>query len=142
MFFSKVDAWIGKTLFIPPIIKLCQLTHQTQFALSRTFWFIAALDGFYRAETLFSFVLWGALSVVMMITATKRADSPAASFMLFRLLFLLFLILDLVNGAATGKWAGVEFWVLVLTAEYAATIRTIPPTELPQADVSGAPIGR
>ncbi len=46
-------------------------------------------------ETLFSSVLWGGMSVVMMITATKRADSPASSFMLFRLLFLLFLILDL-----------------------------------------------
>jgi hypothetical protein len=142
MFFEKVDAWVGKTFFIPPIIKLCQLTRQTQFAVSRLFWFIAALDGFYRAQTLFSSVLWGGMSVIMMITATKRADHPAASFMFFRLLFLLFLILDLVNGFATGKWAGVEFWVLVLTAEYAATIRTIPPTELPQADVSGAHIGR
>jgi hypothetical protein len=81
------------------------------------------------------------MSVIMMITATKRADRPAASFMLFRMLFLLFLILDIVNGATTGKWAGTEFWVLVLTAEYAATIRTIPPTELSQTDVSGAPIG-
>jgi hypothetical protein len=142
MFFEKLDAWVGKTLFIPPIIKLCQLTRQTQFAASRMFWFIAALDGFYRAQTLFSSILWGGMSVVMMITATKRADSPAASFMLFRMLFLLFLILDLVNGATTGKWAGTEFWVLVLTAEYAATIRTIPPTELSQGDVSGAPIGR
>lgn len=133
MFFAQVDAWIGKTLFIPPIIKLCQLTRQTQFAVSRLFWFIAALDGFYRAQTLFSSVLWGGMSVIMMITATKRADHPAASFMPFRLLFLLFLILDLVNGATTGKWAGTEFWVLVLTAEYAATIRTIPPVEVTEA---------
>ncbi len=130
MLFEKVDAWVGKTLFVPPIIKLCQLTRQTQFAVSRLFWFIAALDGFYRADTLFSSVLWGGLSVVMMITATRRADSPTGSFMLFRLLFLLFLVLDVLNGAATGEWAGVEFWILVLTAEYAATIRTIPPIAL------------
>lgn len=130
MLFEKVDAWVGKTFFIPPIIKLCQLTRQTQFAVSRLFWFIAALDGFYRAETLFSSVLWGGMSVIMMITATRRADRPAASFMFFRLLFLLFLVLDLLSGATTGRWAGVEFWVLVLTAEYANTIRTIPPTEL------------
>ena len=142
MFFAKLDAWIGKTLFIPPIIKLCQLTRQTQFAVSRLFWFIAALDGFYRADTLFSSILWGGLSVVMMITATKRADSPAASFMLFRLLFLLFLALDLLSGAMTGKWAGVEFWMFVLTAEYAATIRTIPPTELSKSGSVEAPIGR
>ncbi len=142
MLFEKVDAWVGKTLFIPPIIKLCQWTRQTQFAVSRLFWFIAALDGFYRADTLFSSILWGGMSVVMMITATMRADNPAASFMLFRLLFLLFLILDLLNGATTGRWAGVEFWVLVLTAEYAATIRTIPPTEVSRTGTSSAPIGR
>ena len=140
MFFAKVDAWVGKTFFIPPIIKLCQLTRQTQFAVSRLFWFIAALDGFYRADTLFSSILWGGMSVVMMITATKRADSPAASFMLFRLLFLLFLALDLLRGAMTGKWAGVEFWMFVLTAEYAATIRTIPPTELSKSGRSRLPL--
>ena len=142
MFFAKVDAWVGKTFFIPPIIKLCQLTRQTQFAVSRLFWFIAALDGFHRADTLFSSILWGGMSVVMMITATKRADSPAASFMLFRLLFLLFLALDLLSGVMTGKWAGVEFWMFVLTAEYAATIRTIPPTELSKSGSVEAPIGR
>ena len=142
MFFDKIDAWIGKTLFIPPIIKLCQLTRQTQFAVSRLFWFIAALDGFYRANTLFSSILWGGMSVVMMITATKRADRPTASFMLLRLLSLLFLVIDVTEAATTGKWAGVEFWVFVLIAEYAATIRTIPPTELSRTGASGAPIGR
>lgn len=129
MFFTKIDAWVGKTLFIPPIIKLCQVTRQSQFAVSRLFWFIAALDGFYRAETLFSSILWGGLSVFMMITATRRADSPTASFMFFRMLGLLFLVLGLVKAAAIGEWAGVEFWVLVLIAEYAATIRTVPPKE-------------
>ena len=50
--FTEIDHWIGRTLFVPLIIRLCQLTRQTQFALSRLFWFIAALDGFYRAERL------------------------------------------------------------------------------------------
>ncbi len=130
MFFAKIDAWIGKTLFISPIIKLCQVTRQTQFAVSRLFWFIAALDGFYRAETLFSSILWGGMSVFMMVTATKRADSPTASFMFFRLLSVGFLITDVVKGAVTSEWAGVELWVFVLIAEYAATIRTVPPSEL------------
>jgi len=129
MFFAKIDQWVGKTLFVPPIVKLCQVTRQTQFAVSRLFWFIAALDGFYRAETLFSSILWGGMSVLMMITATQRADSPTASFMFFRMLALLLLALDLIMAAASGKWAGVEFWVFVLIAEYAATIRHIPPKE-------------
>ena len=142
MFLAKIDAWVGKTFFIPPIIKLCQVTRQTQFAVSRLFWFIAALDGFYRAETLFSSILWGGMSVLMMITATKRADNPTASFMLFRMLGVLFLIIDVVKAAATGEWAGVEFWVFVLVAEYAATIRTVPPSELSKKGVVEAPRGR
>lgn len=129
MVFTEIDHWIGKTLFVPPIIKLCQLTRQSQFAVLRLFWFIAALDGFYRADTLFSSVLWGVLSLIMMITASRRADSPATSFMFFRLLGIVFLALDLMKGATAGEWAGAEFWCFVLIAEYAATIRTLPPRE-------------
>lgn len=126
---AKIDQWIGKTLFFPPIIKLCHLTRQSQFAVARLFWFIAALDGFYRAETLFSSILWGVVSVIMMVSAARRADQPTGSFMFFRLLAAAALILDLLLGAASGEWAGVEFWLFVLIAEYAAMIRTIPPRE-------------
>ena len=91
MSFAKIDHWIGKTLFVPPIIKLCQLTHQTQFAVSRLFWFIAALDGFYRAETLFGSILWGVMSIIMMVSAACRADRPTISFMFFRLLAVVML---------------------------------------------------
>jgi hypothetical protein len=45
------------------------------------------------------------------------------------MLALALLILDLAGGAVTGEWAGAEFWVFVLFAEYAAIIRTIPPRE-------------
>jgi hypothetical protein len=135
MSFAKIDHWIGRTLFVPPIIKVCQLTHQTQYAVSRLFWFIAALDGFYRAETLFGSILWGLLSIVMMVSAGWRADHPTNSFMFFRLLAAVMLVLDLVRGAATGEWAGFEFWIFVLVAEYAAIIRTIPPKESAKRDV-------
>jgi hypothetical protein len=138
MSFAIIDEWIGKTLFIPAIIKLCHLTGQTQYAVSRMFWFIAALDGFYRAETLFSSILWGGLSVVMMITATRRADSPTASFLLFRLMALTFLALDLLKAAVTGEWAGVEFWIFILFAEYAGTIRTLPPRNLSSRRITEA----
>ncbi len=95
----KSSLWIGETLFIPPIIKLWQVTRQSQFAVSRLFWFIAALDGFYHAETLLSMVLWGGMSVIMMITASRRADHPAASFLFFRMLGVAFLLFDLLKGA-------------------------------------------
>ena len=129
MKFEAIDLWIGKTLFVPPIVRFCQWTRQSQFAASRLFWFVAALDGLYRADTFFSALLFGGLSIVMMVTASLRADAPTRSSMWFRMLALLFLVLDVAAGAVTGKWAGTEFWVLVLIAEYAATIRTIPPLE-------------
>jgi hypothetical protein len=128
----ELDQWIGKTLFVPPIIKLCQLTRQSQFAVARLFWFIAALDGLYHAKTVFGAAIWAGMSVVMMVTAARRADSPTASFRSFRLLGLMLLVLDLLRGAATAVWAGTEFWFIVLIAEYASTIRTLPPIRKPQ----------
>jgi surface polysaccharide O-acyltransferase-like enzyme len=129
MLSAEADAWIGKTLFIPPIIKLCHLTRQTQYAVSRLFWFVAALDGFYRAETLFSSVLWGGVSVIMMIGAVRRADAPSPTFMWFRLLAVVMFLLALLKVAVTGEWGGAEFWIFILIAEYAATIRTLPPRD-------------
>lgn len=127
MFFAKIDEWVGKNLFLPPIIKFCQLTRQSQFACSRLFWFIAALDGFYRADTMISSIVWGGMSVIMMVTASQRADFPTQSFMFFRLLGIAFLLSDVVTSSLNGKWGGTEFWLFVLIGEYASTIRTIPP---------------
>ena len=133
MTLTSIDLWIGRTLFLPPIIKFCQLTHQSQFAVSRLFWFLAALDGFYRSDTLFSSILFGAMSVIMMLTASLRADMPTYSSRGFRLLTVALLILDIVMGITGGDWRGIEFWILVLIAEYAATIRTLPPREKKRA---------
>jgi hypothetical protein len=121
--------WVGTNLFAPGIIKLCQVTNQSQFAVSRLFWLIAALDGLYRAETLFGAILFGGLSLMMMVTASLRADSPTISFVWFRMAALVLLGLAILTGVRTGAWAGIEFWVFILIAEYAATIKTIPPQE-------------
>ena len=126
---TDIDVWIGKTLFAPPIIKFCQLTGQTQFAVSRLFWFIAALDQLRVAQTLGAQILAGIFCVVMMLTASLRADMPTQSLLWFRMLALALLVVDVAQGIATGHWLGVEFWILVLIAEYAGTIRTIPPSE-------------
>jgi hypothetical protein len=136
---TAIDAWFGKNLFVPPIIKLCQVTRQTQFAISRTFWFAAALNGFYRAETIASSVIWGLMSLFMMITAVRRADAPALSMMWFRLASLAFLAFDVVTSITRAKWAAPEFWVLVLFAEYAATIRSIPPRDTKSRNTRAAP---
>jgi hypothetical protein len=131
---AAVDNWIGKTLFLPLIIKLCQATRQTQYAVSRLFWFVVALDQLRLANTLGERVVAGVFSLVMMLTASLRADMPAVSMMWFRILAIVMLLLDVARSASTGEWKGVEAWLLILFAEYAATIRTIPPTETKRAE--------
>ena len=129
MSLTDIDVWIGKTLFAPPIIKFCQVTGQTQFAASRLFWFVAALDQLRVARTPGAQILAGLFCVLMMLTASLRADLPTRSSLWFRMLALVFLVQDVVRGVATRDWLGIEFWILVLIAEYAGTIRTIPPSE-------------
>jgi hypothetical protein len=126
---TAIDLWVGKTLFLPPIIKICQLTRQSQYAISRLLWFIVALDQLRLADTLGQQVIAGLFSLVMMITASLRADMPAFSMMWFRLLALVLLVLDIGHGVRSGEWAGIETWLIILFAEYAVTIRTIPPAD-------------
>ena len=123
------DVWIGKTLFVPPIIKFCQITRQSQFAASRLFWFVTALDQLRIASSLTSQIIAGLFSLFMMITASFRADMPAFSMRWFRMMALALLHLKVLSGLISGDWRGVEIWVLVLFAEYAATIGTIPPVD-------------
>ncbi len=113
----------------PPIIKLCQITRQSQFAMSRLFWFAAACDGLYRSETLVQTIFFGIICIVAMLTAALRADFPTQSMMPFRLFSVGLLIFDLMEGIAKGDLTGAEFWIFVLFAEYASTIRTIPPSQ-------------
>ncbi len=138
MTMNDIDAWIGKTLFLPPIIKFCQLTGQSQFAVSRLFWFIAALDQLRIAETLVSKIIAGLFSLFMMVSASFRADMPAFSMMWFRMMAVGFLVLDVAHGVSADQWKGVEIWIFVLFAEYAATIRTIPPTEVKKKSAARA----
>lgn len=129
MSMTHIDVWVGKTLFVPPIIRFCQATRQSQYAVSRLLWFVTALDQLRIATSLSSQIIAGLFSLFMMFTASLRADIPAFSMMWFRMMALILLLLDIFSGVVSGAWKGVEIWVLVLFAEYAATIHTIPPIE-------------
>ncbi|MFZ5707899.1 MAG: hypothetical protein ACOY5R_21790 [Pseudomonadota bacterium] len=124
-----LDVWIGKTLFVPPIVKFCQVTRQSQYAVSRLFWFITALDQLRIATSLTSQIIAGLFSLFMMFTASMRADIPAFSMRWFRMLALVMLLLDVGSSIFSGQWRGVEIWLLVLFAEYAATITNVPPAD-------------
>ena len=126
---TDIDVWVGKTLFVPPIIKFCQLTRQSQYAVSRLFWFVTALDQLRIATSLSSQIIAGLFSLFMMFTASFRADMPAFSMRWFRMMALALLLLDIGSGVMSHDWRGVEIWLFVLFAEYAATITTIPPAD-------------
>jgi len=138
MSLSTIDKWVGQTLFIPLIIKLCQASGQSQFAICRLFWFIVALDQLRIAETLTAQIVAGIFSILMMLSASLRADMPAYSMRGFRIIAMVLLALDVFHGVASGDWLGVEIWALILFAEYAATIRTIPPREERKAERANA----
>lgn len=126
---TEFDVWIGKTLFVPPIIKVCQITRQSQYAVSRLLWFVVALDQLRIATSLTSQIIAGLFSLFMMLSASFRADMPAFSMRWFRMMALVFLILDVVSSVGSGQWKGIEIWLLVLFAEYATTIDRLPPAE-------------
>ena len=125
----EFDIWVGKTLFVPPIIKFCQVTRQSQYAASRLLWFLVGLDQLRIASSLTSQIIAGLFSLFMMMTASLRADIPAFSMRWFRMMALLMLILAFFSGAVSRQWTGIEIWVLVLFAEYAATITNVPPAD-------------
>ncbi|MGC6330932.1 hypothetical protein [Rhizorhabdus sp. FW153] len=124
-----LDVWIGKTLFVPPIIKLCQMTRQSQYAVSQLFWFATALDQLRIATTLTAQIIAGVISVLMMFPASFLALTSAFSARWFRMLALVLLMLDVGASLFSGHWRGVETWLLVLFAAYAATITNVPPAE-------------
>ncbi len=125
----EFDAWIGRTLFVPPIIKFCQFTRQSQYAVSRLLWFFAALDLMRIATSLSSLIIAGVFSLFMMLSASLAADFRAFSMRWFRMMVLAMLVIDVVSRLPLENWNGVEVWLIVLFAEYAATITTIPPSE-------------
>tara|TARA_R110000787_G_scaffold208846_8_gene318938 strand:+ start:23182 stop:23634 length:453 start_codon:yes stop_codon:yes gene_type:complete len=128
----RVDAWLGKTLFHPPIILLCQQTRQSQYAIHRALWFFAAChatyyamaDGVGWAQSIF---LW-IFVIIMLVSASFDPDRPARSLFAIRLLFWVFFITGLIACAITSSVTdGTVRAVMILFAEYAATIKTIPP---------------
>jgi hypothetical protein len=135
---AAADRWIGKTLFVPPIIRFCQWSGWSQYVVHNYLYLIG--------------------SYLLLVAALNKGQSGAAEFFLALVLTVkigrnpeyegyesrfLRRFLILVNALhvlshATGKpmFLAGPTWdlscpvpVLWLTAEYARTIKTIPPLE-------------
>ncbi|AMK26123.1 MULTISPECIES: hypothetical protein [Sphingobium] len=139
---SRLDVWLGTTLFHPPIILVCQLTRQSQYALYRALWFFAACHATYYGLTaekglVFSVFMWGWV-VATLVNATLYPDRPARSSGFFRGIFWIFFLSGAAFVPLTGTVTdGTVRALIVLFAEYAATIKTIPPRRKTLGSFSG-----
>ncbi len=143
--FSRLDAWLAKYAFHPPIIWFCQITRQTQYAASRLFWFAAMLMMFYRASSFWAQVFMGTMCLIGMLAASLRADAYTESRSAMRRLWLflaafdtiLFVLCVIYDEKVGGAGLNLVIDIVVLFAEYAATIKTIPPRKTRERKVSG-----
>ena len=142
---TSFDQWIGAKIMQPTIIRFCQFTGLSQFAVARYGWMIAAWTLVMRI----SFEGWGnwiysllaiLLSLRETYLAAMHAEQPAAANDLMRRLILLFTAFDVctlvmatyMRGSPGLNWSHAwDFFALV--AEYAKTIRTIPPRRTEQS---------
>lgn len=125
----RFDTWLGSKLFVPIIIRICQATGITQLRFFVLTWWVATLWQFYWLTHGF----WGYVFVgVCLLTWTLAAGLNRSlgindSRYWFRLLVIIGTVLDL---AIQDKWQSLAFDVMILAAEYALTIKTIPPKQV------------
>lgn len=135
---AAIDRWIGKTLFVPPIVRFCQrfgvsqfLVHNYLYLIGSYMLLIAAIEKNEAVGT--TFVL--ALILTIKIGRNPEYEGHESRFLRY---FLIFTNVIHVAAHVTGKhvlWAGYDWDMscpvgfMWLAAEYARTIKTIPPLE-------------
>lgn len=137
---ARFDAWLGRTMFHPPIIWICQMTRQTQYALSKLIWFGVALYMFSKAEGALGNIFFGAVAFVAAVRAGAAADEEESSFRWLRMFIFSLMALDVIANIALGRspLTGTNAAnVAMLFAEYACTIKTIPPRRKRERKASG-----
>ena len=136
---EKIDTWVGKTLFVPIIIRICQKTGINQYYFHRICWALAWFIWLYRSDSIFLTVLCSFFAMFAIIGLALWPDSPkgVTSMRFLRMMWLVLLCLNLVDPVLHVMFgegirvhgSGIITNVSILFAEYAATIKTIPPLE-------------
>jgi hypothetical protein len=135
----------GARIFKPLVIFICQRTGLTQYALYRYLWMTVAVLAVYGALVdkdgwvwLTIVGLWAVITTVVAATIPNHPVNlhPVIS-QAFRVLFIVLSIVHALGHVASLATTGTFGWhvgcptdLLVLLAEYAATITTIPPREI------------
>jgi hypothetical protein len=80
---DRMDGWIGRTLFVPLIIRWCQAARMTQYAVSKYLWAIAFMYALVTLPriTTFDWVVWVIMALcafAAIVRAALMPDSPQA----------------------------------------------------------------
>jgi hypothetical protein len=137
---KRIDLWLGKNLFQPPIILACQLTGMTQYAVHRYLWWAIIMFCVWSLSE-GDHWLWKAVTIFMGVCHTISAglspDRPIeGSKYWFRKLLIVLLALELAASAALLQFPSMML-VAMMFAEYALTIKTIPPRKTKEAVGNG-----
>lgn len=133
---TKIDSWIGKTLFVPIIIRICQRLRITQNVFASYAWMIAVMT--LLTDTLphdvGGWIVYGLLvvmAVAMIIRAAMAPEMISGNSSSFRLLIYMMGIGVVYIPDIMNHTFGIShlYSIFVLFAEYAKTIKTIPPLE-------------
>ncbi|WP_454887424.1 hypothetical protein [Sphingomonas oryzagri] len=135
----RIDYWIGRRLFHPPIIWICQRAGMTQWAVAAYAWLAATFTLVMRArfnqigDIVFT-VLVSLMALLQTVATALLPDMPRRPSFGWRSFVWIITAVNLLDlalrhGVARDvEWQWAVAWdVLALTAEYAKTITTIPP---------------
>lgn len=130
----NIDSWIGKTLFHPIIIAICQMLDWTQYRFAAVVRFaaFAILFFLYRDYGTVVILYFGVMTFASMMLLAFAPEMEAKESFGFRLYFFGLTALILWAYAIEARNGLLPLIVMAMGGiirEYSLTIKTIPPRE-------------
>ena len=135
----RLDAWLGRTLFVPPIVSFCHATRQNQHEAAACFqiaaFFVLCWDVVREASfaweylflPLFLFFIVSIYHHAFMLGRTSHPTPVLRYFAWFVLAANVGLWLLTAAHGTIDDLRNELFWTLVIAAEYALSIDNLPP---------------
>lgn len=144
---TSIDVKIGKLLFIPIIIKICQLFNWNQFQFYRYGYALAAMLLFpygWKTGSWIIIAMLGFFIFIFVLSAIVQNDkpSPAASSLWRLLTIVIFVSLDAIPFLMGMEEFDISIFSIPLMtfAEYAKVIDRLPPREIKQSRKASVPV--
>lgn len=132
---GRIDAWVGKTLFVPVIIRICQAAGITQYRFHWIIWASVNWLSVWRMEWLGWKITSACMAVLFTWIIFNNGDYPQQQRPWLRL-FMLFCWASATLARSLDDAVYHVVFALVLSAEYALTIKTIPPLEAEKRELA------